>query len=127
MQNSTQGRGAADASEEQPPAAAVAAPEEETATGNQRRVTSSGGVRSGTKTIPAGRTQRSFYVDAEALGQARAAIINAGHLHGFRNLSNLVDQLLQDWVAEQQVQHNGGRPWPIEETERPLPRGPALR
>lgn len=95
-------------------------------TGNQPRVTSSGGVRRGTKSIPAGKVQRSFYIDADNLGQARAAILNAGHLHGYRNLSAVVDQLLQDWVAQQQAKHNGGRPWPIEETQRPLPRGPAL-
>lgn len=93
---------------------------------NQPQVTASGGVRRGTKSIPGGKVQRSFYIDAANLGQARAAILNAGHLHGYRNLSAVVDQLLQDWVAQQQAKHNGGRPWPLEETQRPLPRGPAL-
>lgn len=105
---------------------AVDGPATPSPTRNQPRVTASGGVRRGTKSIPAGKVQRSFYIDADNLGQARAAILNAGHLHGYRNLSAVVDQLLRDWVAQQQAQHNAGRPWPIEETQRPLPRGPAL-
>lgn len=117
MQDSPHGEQGADA---------VDGPAIPRSTGNQPRVTASGGVRRGTKSIPAGKVQRSFYINADNFGQARAAILNAGHLHGYRNLSAVVDQLLQDWVAQQQARHNAGRPWPIEETQRPLPRGPAL-
>lgn len=75
------------------------------------------------KRVPPGKVQHSFYVDAEDLGQARAAILNAGHLHGHRTLSSVVTELLHAWVVNQQARHNDGRPWPPDQTRRPLPRG----
>jgi len=62
-------------------------------------------------------------VPAATVARVRAAVVGMTRVKGAYTLSQLVDDALNDHVAELEARHNGGRPWPALEDDTQLQRG----
>lgn len=59
------------------------------------------------------RTKVSFYTTQETAGQVRAALTHVpAAAHGYRNISDLIDDAVNEKIQQLQQRHNQGQPWP---------------
>lgn len=61
----------------------------------------------------ADRAKVSFYTTHETAGQVRAALTHVpAAVHGYRNVSDLIDDAVNEKIQQLQQRHNQGKPWP---------------